>query len=566
MFTTLPKSPSQFLSWTWKQFSPFADDLQQRPLDASTITQWLTDWSDLNRIISEIYQRLYVSITVDTTDKLAEQSYNTFLEDIYPNSEAMDNILKRRLLESGFQPDGFEQVLKNLRAESDIFRDSNLPLLSQVLALSSEYDKIIGAQTIEWEGKEVTLSQLQPVFQDTDRDKRQQAWQMSMQRRLLDRQALNELWAKLLELRRTIATNADLPDFRSYVWQQYHRFDYTPQDCATFHQAIEDVVVPVALRIYERRQKRLGLNSLRPWDLDVDPLGRPPLRPFSETNALEEKCASIFHKIDPQLGSYFDKMRTERLLDLDNRKGKAPGGYCTNFDSVRLPFIFMNAVGIHDDVLTLLHEGGHAFHVFETAALPYIQQLSVGMEFAEVASMSMEYLSTPYLESSQGGFYSGSEAARARIEHLEANILFWPYMAVVDAFQHWAYENPLDAALPANCDEQWTALWQRFMPGVDWSGLEQECATGWQRKLHIFEVPFYYIEYGLASLGATQVWRNSLTDQSAAVAAYRRALALGGSVPLPTLYSTAGARFAMDFNILHEIVPLLEKTIESLEE
>ena len=565
MFSTLPKSSEKFLSWTWQQFKPYADELTQRPLNTAGMTQWLTDWSDLSRIVSEIYQRLYVAITVDTTDQQAEQRYNAFLEDVFPNALALDNTLKSRLLESGLQPAGFEQVLKNLQAEAEIYRDANLPLLSQELAFNSEYDKLIGAQTVEWEGKEVTLSQLQPVYQNPDRLTRQQAWQMAMERRLADRAALNELWGKLLELRGSVAANAGLPDFRAYVWKQNHRFDYTPDDCRTFHQAIEEVVVPACLRIYERRRERLGLETLRPWDLDVDPLGRPALRPFKDVAELEAKCAAIFHKVDPQLGKYFELMRRQKLLDLDNRKGKAPGGYCTNFDVVHLPFIFMNSVGLHDDVQTLLHEGGHAFHVFETAALPYHQQLNVGMEFAEVASMAMELLSAPYLPSSQGGFYADADAARARIEHLESAILFWPYMAVVDAFQHWVYENLQAASDPANCDAQWDALWLRFMPGVDWSGLEQERMTGWQRKLHIFQVPFYYIEYGLAALGAMQVWRNAIRDQAGAVAAYRKALALGGTVPLPVLYNTAGARFAMDSAILRQAVELAETTIDKLQ-
>jgi oligoendopeptidase F len=244
----------------------------------------------------------------------------------------------------------------------------------------------------------------------------------------------------------------------------------TPEDCRTFHQAIEEVVVPAAQRIYERRRKRLGLDTLRPWDLDVDPLGRSPLRPFKDVAELEEKCATIFNKVDPQLGKYFELMRRQKLLDLDNRKGKAPGGYCTDFALSKRPFVFMNAVGMHGDAQTLLHEGGHV-SILRTTALPYHHQLSVGMEFAEVASMAMELLAAPYLPASQGGFYSEKDAARARIEHLEGSILFWPYMAVVDAFQHWLYENPQMASDPANCDAQWDSLWLRFMPGVDWSGL-----------------------------------------------------------------------------------------------
>jgi oligoendopeptidase F len=566
MFTTLPKAYEKFMSWNWEQFQPFADDLVNRPLNASNLKQWLSDWSDLARMLMEMFQRLSVAITVDTTDEEASKRYKEYLGEVFPKFQELENTLKQKLLDSGLQPEGFEQVLKNLRAEAEVFRTENLPLISQELELDTNYDKIIGAQTIEWDGKEVTLSQLLPVYQSPEREKRQQAWEMALQRRLADRQALNELWVKLLELRKQIASNAGLPDYRAYVWKQYHRFDYSPQDCHTFHQAIEQVVVPAATRIYERRRERLGLDKLRPWDLDVNPRGLPALRPFQDVSELEAKCGAIFHKVDPQLGKYFDLMRRQKLLDLDNRKGKAPGGYCTAFEVVHLPFIFMNAVGIHDDVQTLLHEGGHSFHVFETAALPYHQQLSVGMEFAEVASMGMELLAAPYLLASQGGFYSEAEAARARVEHLEGIILFWPYMAVVDAFQHWVYENPEKAANPAQCDAQWEGLWQRFMPGVDWSGLEQERMTGWQRKLHIFQVPFYYIEYGLAQLGAMQVWRNAIQDQAGAVAAYRKALALGGTVALPTLYETAGARFAMDASVLGQAVELAEQTINQLDQ
>ena len=323
--------------------------------------------------------------------------------------------------------------------------------------------------------------------------------------------------------------------------------------------------MPLASHLYEKRRQRLGVKTLRPWDLEVDPFGRPPLRPFHEAPELESKTAIIFHNVDAKLGEYFDIMRRERLLDLENRKGKAPGAYCIDFQVAKRPFIFMNAVGIHEDVLTLLHEGGHAFHVFETAHLPYHQQLEVPLEFAEVASTSMEYLGAPYLTADRGGFYSINEAARARVEHLERALLFWPYMAVVDAFQHWVYENHAAASDPSNCDAKWSELWQRFMPGVDWSGLEDEMATGWQRKLHILQAPFYYIEYGLSQLGAVLIWRNALKNQAQAVADYRKALSLGGTANIPTLFATAGAKFSFDEETLGEAVSLMASTIEELE-
>ena len=368
-----------------------------------------------------------------------------------------------------------------------------------------------------------------------------------------------------MRTRRQIAANAGRANYRDYRWQQLLRFDYSPQDCYRFHRAIEEVVVPAARRIYERKRRLLRVESLRPWDVFADRLGRPPIQPFQEIAELEANVAAIFHKVDPHLGEHFETLRRENLLDLGNRKNKAPGGYCTDFPMVRRPFIFMNAVGLHDDVQTLLHEGGHAFHVFESAHLPYIQQLNIPMEFAEVASMAMELLASPYLANGQGGFYSPQDAARALAEHLEENLLFWPYMAVVDAFQHWVYENHTAATDPANCDARWNELWQRFMPGVDWCGLEEMAVTGWQRKQHILQSPFYYIEYALAQLGAIQIWRNALNHQARAVADYRKALSLGGIVTLPQLYATAGAKFTLDTDTLETSVNLMEKTIYSLE-
>ncbi len=317
-------------------------------------------------------------------------------------------------------------------------------------------------------------------------------------------------------------------------------------------------------RIRQHRLTQLGYDTLRPWDERVDPLGRDPLTPYQSVDELVEKAAAIFQQVDPQLAEYFDIMREQGMLDLENRKGKAPGAYSISYDMSRQSFIFENAVGLHDDVATILHEAGHTFHSFESFHLPYHQQLMVGMEIAEVASMAMEQLTAPYLTADKGGYYTAVDAARARIEHLEDMLLFWPYMAVVDAFQHWAYENHTLASDPDNCDLKWTELWERFMVGIDYTGLGDYVRTGWQRKMHIFQVPFYYIEYGLAQLGAMQIWRNALQDQAGAVAAYRRALALGCTVPLPELFATAGAKFAFDAETLGEMVRLGEDTINQL--
>ena len=565
MLSSLPNTTQELMRWSWPEIEPFFQDLAARPLSASNVQEWLLDWTRLSELLQETYQRLYVEITIDTTNQDAQKRYENYLDHIFPAAQAADQKLKEKLLESGLEPPGFEIPLRNLRAEVELFQEVNLPLLTRDLKLSAEYDKIIGAQTVEWEGQETPVPQLLPVYQDLDRERRERAWRLATGRHLADRQAINELWVKFLDVRRQLAANAGYSSYRDYRWKQLLRFDYMPEDSARFHQAIEEVVVPAAKRIYEKRRQRLGVDSLRPWDLEVDPFGRPPLRPFGSDDELEHKAAAIFHRVDPQLGEYFEIMRREGLLDLDNRKGKAPGGYCTEFHAVRRPFIFMNAVGIHEDVQTLLHEGGHAFHVFETGHLPYYHQLQVGMEFAEVASMGMELLAAPYLEAGQGGFYSGKDAARARIEHLDSSIRFWPYMAVVDAFQHWVYENPEAAMQPVHCDAQWAELWDRYMIGVDWSGLEEEKITGWHRKLHIHQSPFYYIEYGLAQLGAMQVWRNARADQAQAVSAYRKALALGGTAPLPELYAAAGVKLAFDAATLKEAVDLAMQTIDELE-
>ena len=564
MFTTLPMDTSVFIRWGWADLEPFYKDLTARQLDASNISSWLTDWSNLAARVHETYQRLYVGITANTKDPTASSQYEEFLNEIFPKSQAADQQLREKLLTSGLEPQNFSIPLKNMRAKASIYRQVNLPLLSEELKLSADYDQIIGNQTVNWLGKEITLSRLQMVSYEQSRALREQAWRVTAERQLQDRQAINDLWMKLMDVRGQLAANAGLPNYRAYRWQQLLRFDYTPEDCKRFHQAIEKVVVPAASRNYEKRRQQLGVITLRPWDLKVNPSGLSPLRPFDGIDELEDKTATIFHQVDPQLGDYFDIMRRENLLDLENRKDKAPGGYCTEFLVVRRPFIFMNAVGIQEDVQTLLHEGGHAFHVFEAANLPYIQQVEVGMEFGEVASMGMELLASPYLTESNGGFYSVKDAARARVEFLEDALLYWPYMAVVDAFQHWVYENHSLARIPANCDKTWSELWDRYMPGVDWTGLDDARVTGWQRKLHIIQVPFYYIEYGLAQLGAIQLWRNAVEDQRQAVANYRRALSLGGTVPVPDLYATAGIKFAFDEETLGEVVELMETKIDEL--
>lgn len=559
----LPQTAGEFTHWA--QVEPYVAELLATELTDDNVHTWLRHWTELTKLVFETANRHRVATTRDTGDAQAEAQWRAYLDEIDPAWKAADQQFKERLLASHLQPPGLEVSLRKLRTEAEWFRSANLPLLAEEQKLAQEYYKITGAQTVIWEERQLTIDQLKPVLHDPERSVRERAWRLTSTRQLDDRAVLNALWTKLLALRQQIAANADCADYRAYRWQQFHRFDYTPADCLAFHAAIEEVVVPAAERIYERRRQRLSLEPLRPWDLDADLQGRPPLHPFTDGAELEARVATMLAHVDPQLGAHFALMRRMGLLDLENRKGKAPGGYCTFFPLQGHPFIFMNAVGLPRDVEVLLHEAGHAFHVFATAHLPYHQQWFPGAEFAEVAAMAMELLAAPYLAAQEGGFYTGQDAARARVEHLERLLLFWPYMAVVDAFQHWVYTHPTAAADPTHCDAHWGELWQRFMRDVDWCGLEPELATGWQRKLHIFLGPFYYVEYGLAYLGAVQIWRNARLNQAEAVARYRQALALGGTVSLPQLFAAAGARFAFDAETLGEAVTLIEQTIVELE-
>lgn len=574
----LPHDAREIFDWEWERIEPYYARLREIELTAQNVNAWLADWTQVSALVDEAYQRLSVATNQNTADADTEARYNRFSERIHPQYQAAEQTLKEKLLTSELVPAGFEIPLRNIRAEAALFRVENLPLFTLEQKLEKEFDKILGGEVIDWRGENKTPVQMLKHLQDPDRATREQVWRAIRNKRLENRASLNDLWVRQLELHLQMAKNAGyvLPDgngdYRAFRWQQFLRFDYTPEDCKQFASAIEQVVVPVTTRLYEKYRARLGVETLRPWDLQ-GPMGfftaaptrdAPPLRPFQTTDELIAKCAQIFHDVDAELGALFDRMRAEDLLDIENRPNKAPGAYCQNYEYARVPFLFQNAVGTHEDVQTLLHETGHAFHAFESFALPYLQQHEVPLEFCEVASMGMEFLGAPYLNRA-GGFYDDADAARARVEKLATTLFFWPYMAVVDLFQHWVYENPVQAMEPANCDVQWGKLWERFMPGVDWSGLEEERVTGWHRKIHIFTSPFYYIEYGMAQLGAVQLWASALRDQKQAVSNYRRALALGYTVTLPELYRAAGAEFIFDADHLRQAVALIEQTIETLE-
>lgn len=564
-FDKLPDKAQTFLNWGWQDIEPYFVDLFSRPLDANNVEEWLLDWTRMSDLMIEAHARRSLAVSMDTTDVQAEAAFNAYLDQIYPASQAANQKLKEKLLSSRLRPAGFEIALQKMSAESELFCQENLPLLSQEHKLVSQYNKIIGAQSVLWDGEELTLQQLRRVYEDPNRSIRERAWRLASERQLVDRSALNQLWVDFLGLRGRLASQAGYPGYLDYRWKQLLRLDYTPEDARRFQKAILEVAVPAATRVYEKHRDLQHYDVLRPWDLDLDlyPLHFPSLPAYGNTSRLEECVHTIFGELDTQLGEYFGKMRELGLLSLDNLKGKAPGAFCTGFPTMGMPFIFMNAVGLSADVRTLLHESGHAFHNFERFKLPFTQQRTPGLEFSEVASMAMELLAAPFIASS--GLYESAEAARFRIAHLEHILVFWPYMAVVDAFQHWVYSHPEQATLAENCDACWLDLWRQYIPGVDWGGVEEAAMTGWHRKQHIFRAPFYYLEYGLAQLGAVLVWQRALSDPQKALAGYLTALGLGGTVSLPDLYKAAGARLAFDAETLGEAVDLVENTLVQLE-
>jgi oligoendopeptidase F len=553
-------SPADFADAAWEEILPLYRELLDRPLDADTVEEWLADWSALEEALTEAAALSMIAYTIDTADAAKEAAQLRFASEILPRMDEQGVALANRLLALGYSRPGLETILRRFRTASEIFRAESVPLFAEMEEHSTRYQKITGAMTVDWDGEELTLPQLQPRLKSPDRAIRERAYRLTSDAYARRRDDLADVFDSLFALRTQVATNAGFPDYEQYAFQSKFRFDYTPADCARFHAAVERVVVPAVERLLARRRERLGVATLRPWDIGADPERREPLRPFTEVEQLIGKSRRVFDRVAPTLGGEFQTMINEGLLDLGTRKGKAPGGYCETLQHRGRPFIFMNAVGVADDVSTLLHEAGHAFHAFAAHAQPLIWQRHPGLEMCELASMSMELLAAPYLGADHGGFFAPEDLARARVEHLEDVLLSLAHIASVDAFQSWIYTSGEGGDRDAR-DRAWLRIRSRFERGIDWSGLDDQRIARWYRQLHIFLYPFYYIEYGIAQLGALQVWRNSLEDQGESVRRYRQALALGATQPLPALYEAAGARFTFDAEVIGELVELVERQI-----
>ncbi len=547
----------------WERIEPYFDQLRDRALETpEDVERWLIDYCELSAAVAEVGTDRHVKMTCKTDDETIKKAFFDFLENIDPKTKPRAHELNIKYTQAPASKQlpapRYEVLDRSLRATVEIYRDENVPLQVDEGKLEQKYQEIGGAQMVTFDGREQTLQQLAIYTENTDRQIRQNAWETATSRRLQDKDAMEDIFDQLISLRHKMAQNAGLEDYRAYAFKVKQRFDYTPDDCLAFHDAVERAVVPIVRDLQQKRKDALGVDTLRPWDLAVDVKGRGPLKPFENVEQLCQRASKTFHRVDAELGAQFDEMHTNQYLDLESRKGKAPGGYQATYEEARHPFIFMNAVGVQRDVGTLVHEGGHAFHCYaarDDAIYPY---RSSPIEFAEVASFGMELLAMDRLDD----FYHGDEVARAKRTQLEGVIELFPWVATIDAFQHWLYTHPQHSRDERR--EHWLSLQKRFGGIADYAGYEDALAYAWHKQLHLFEVPFYYIEYAIAKLGALQVWRNSLDDYAGAVQSYKHALALGGSKKLPELFSAAGAKFDFSYETLAPLMSLVQKHLDQL--
>ena len=540
----------------WSEIGPLYEKLEEAPVDTTEeLAQWLLDWSEVQAIIGEFATNRYVNMTCHTDDEAAKNAYLEVVREVMPKVTEKENRLDEKFLaspaKSSLPVDEYERLVAMVEVSKELFAENNIPLKVKLGELAQKYQEITGAMTVDFEGEEKTMQQMGVFLQENDCDLRERAYRATYERRIVDKDKLDDIFDEMMKLRHQVAINLGLSDFMAYSFRDKLR-DYTPEDCQKFHSAIEKTAVPLARKISERRKKEMALPGIAPWDAACDPLGRNPLKPFAKTEELTDGVSDIFHKVDKRFGDYFDSIVYS--MDLESRIGKAPGGYQTTFDEQRIPFIFTNAVGLQGDVNTLLHEGGHAFHTLQSRSQPLFWYRSAGMEFSEVASMSMELIGGKRLHA----FYDNEEERkRAWREKIESSVELFGWVAQVDAFQSFLYTNPDHTRKERS--KKWLELSERFNPGVDWSGVPQVVrAHQWHRQLHIFEVPFYYVEYAIAEMGALQVYRNYLNKGQVAVDDYLAALALGGSRKPSVLFEKAGIRFDFSEELLGELMAMAQ--------
>lgn len=551
---------------SWEELKPHFDNLLSRSLNSvNDLKKWFLDRSELESVISEDLAWRYIQMTCYTENAEYRKNYQDFVEHIQPQVAPVSDKLNKKAaaspyLDSLAKIEGYDILIRSLKKEIEIFREENVPLYTEISTETQKYAQINGAMSVEVDGKELTLQQASVLLQSTDRAKREEVYDKISSRRLQDKDVLDQLFTKLIQLRNQVSVNAGFQNFRDYMFKSLGRFDYTPKDCYAFHEAIEHEVVPIQDFFSKERKNVLKVEQLRPWDKAVDPEGRQALTPFTNGKELTEKTIEVFRRLDPFLGQCLAIMKEMGHLDLESRKGKAPGGYNYPLAEIGVPFIFMNATSTLRDMVTIMHEGGHAIHNFLTRDLELNDFKSTPSEVAELASMSMELISMDHWDVF---FTDEAELKRAKREHLEDIIETLPWVATIDSFQHWIYQNPAHTLQERRT--QWNAVFDRFADTVtDWSSLETAKDYLWQKQLHLYEVPFYYIEYGMAQLGAIAIWRNFRNDPKAGLQGYQNALKLGYLRSIPEIYKAAGIRFDFSRAYIKELMQFVREELAKI--
>ena len=557
--------PSSLKIEKWEDLSSFFEDLQSRNIDGfDQLKTWLKDLSELEAVIEEDGAWRYIRMTIDTTDEKASERYKTFVTEIQPHLAAVGDALNKKLAQSKavdqLSGDAYRIYLRGIKNDIALFKEENIALNTQLQELAQQYSALNGSMEIELNGETLTMQQAGAKLQDPDRTLREQVFRIMQSTRLEKHQEFDGLFNQMVSLRHEVAKNAGFDNFRDFKFSAMGRFDYSPQDCFNFHESIEKAIMPISRGIVQRRAERMELEKLRPWDLSVDPEGREPLKPFEGGEALIQKSIAAFANVDPFFGDVLQTMNDLAYLDLESKQGKAPGGYNYPLYESGVPFIFMNAVGTPRDLVTMMHEGGHAIHSVLTHDLELTSFKGCPSEVAELASMSMELISMDQWHL----FYTDAEdLKRAKREQLEDTLSMLPWIAMVDAFQHWIYTNPSHTAEERK--ETWQEIEARFgFDQIDWSGLEEGKSYRWHRQLHIFEVPFYYIEYGMAQLGAIAVWRNYKKNPSKALGDFTAALKLGYTKSIGDIYETAGVRFDFSEAYISELADFVQEELSKL--
>ncbi len=550
---------------TWDAIEPYYKNLLERTISSlEGLKNWLKDWSELDAVLGEHSRWIYVRTTIDTSDEKAQAALMNQYTNIYPKLSVQINLLDKKFVSAPFieqlDQDVFFTTIRKVKKSLELFREENIPLQSEMNMKQSTFDQIAGAQSIHYNGSELTVQQAHVHLKSNNRKQREEVFRLITERKLQDAEKLDALLTELIQLRTKIAKNAGFENFMEYRFNELARFDYTPADCIQFHASIEEVLMPLVNQLFETRKSELGLDVLKPWDRDVDPSGKAPLKPFNSTEELIDKTIQCFNRLDTYFGERIEIMKRMNYLDLDSRMKKGPGGYNMTMPEIGVPFIFMNSANSETDLITMVHEGGHAIHTFLSHDLELNAFKDTTSEVAEVASMGMELMSMEHWDI----FYPNPEdLKRAKKNHLQYILTILTKTCQGDSFQFWLYQNPNHTVVERRA--KWVELNKRFTPAaVDWAGSETALETGYQSILHFYVVPFYYIEYAFAELGSLALWRNFKQNPKKAINDYKNALRLGYTKPIPVFYETAGAKFDFSKPYISTLVSFLKEELSKL--